>query len=421
MASEQTDDALAFGPEVMARLDALAHFSEDGDALTRVFLSPEHKAAAVMVMSWMEGAGMTADLDAMGNVVGRYEGAQPGLPALVLGSHLDTVRNAGKYDGAQGIVSAIACVKALDRAGERLPFAVEIVAFGDEEGVRFQSTLLGSRAVAGTLDPAILDAVDADGTPMREALTDFGLTPDRIADAGRKPKDVLAFVELHIEQGPVLEDENLPVGVVSSIAGATRFVARVSGQGGHAGTVPMALRRDAAAAAAEAVLAVESRCRNGSDGTNGLVGTVGQITVPGGTTNVIPGMVEFTIDIRAAQDDTRERAVADILAALDEIGRRRGVDLQIEQTHDAVAQACAPWLMDQLEAAVTAEGIQPRRLPSGAGHDAMALADIADIGMLFVRCKSGISHHPDESVTAEDADAGVRVLLHFIRSFRPQK
>ncbi len=420
MTSQHMDDALAYGPEVMARLDALAHFSEDGDALTRVFLSPEHKAAAVMVISWMEGAGMTAGLDAVGNVVGRYEGAQPGLPALTLGSHLDTVRNAGKYDGAQGIVSAIACVKALDRAGERLPFAIEVIAFGDEEGVRFQSTLLGSRAVAGTLDPAMLETVDAQGTSMRQALTDFGRVPVKIAEAGHDQTDVLAFVELHIEQGPVLEAEGLPVGIVSSIAGATRFLVRIAGQGGHAGTVPMALRRDAMAAAAEAVLAIENRCRDGSDAANGLVGTVGQITVPGGATNVIPGLAEFTIDIRAAENDTREQAVTDILAALEDIARRRDLAIQIEKTHDAPAQACAAWLMEQLDAAVAAEGIQPRLLPSGAGHDAMAMADITDIGMLFVRCKNGISHHPDESVTAEDADTGVRVLLNFMRNFRPQ-
>ena len=407
---------LPYGTEAMTRMEQIAAYSEDRKGLTRTFLTTQHKAAGELIKSWMEEAGMVAGFDAIGNMVGRYEGERPGLPALLVGSHFDTVRNAGKYDGMLGIVSAIACVKTLHRAGERLPFAIEVIGFSDEEGVRFGPTLLGSQALAGTFDPAFLDKLDADDISMAAALRHYGLDPTLIPSIARAPEQVLGFVEVHIEQGPVLLTEDLPVGIVTSIAGATRFQVTVIGQTAHAGTVPMHLRRDAATAAAEALLFIEKRCQ-----VDNLVGTVGKFNVPNGVANVVPGRAEFSIDVRAKEDPIRKVLVADILQELKAIGERRQVHMEIVKTHEANACACASWLMAQLEAAVSAANIPLRRLHSGAGHDAMALSDLTAIAMLFVRCgNGGVSHHPDEIMTAEDADTGIRVLLHFIRHFQPQ-
>jgi len=413
-------DPWIFGGEIMARLDELATCSEDPSGLTRVFLSPEAKRASGLVLGWMTEAGMDAQIDGIGNVVGRYEGMTPGLPALMLGSHLDTVRNAGKYDGMLGVVAAIACVKALHQGHERLPFAIEVVGFAEEEGVRFHSTLLGSRAVAGTFDEAVLQNRDDKGISIAEAMRAYGLDPNGIAGVARRPGDLLAYVELHIEQGPVLEAEGLPVGIVTSIAGATRLVVTITGNAGHAGTVPMALRRDALTAAAEAILSVETRCsaKTETSGTAGLVGTVGQIQVSPGASNVIPGTARFSVDIRAPNDIDRLAAVKEVTEAIAEICSRRGVGYDIQKVHESSSCACAPWLMDQLEAAVLAEGMRPHRLPSGAGHDAMAMAALTDIAMLFVRCKGGISHTPAESITPEDAYAGTQVLFRFVRQFK---
>ena len=395
--------------------EALARLSELDGGLTRVFLSEEQKAANALVLGWMREAGMSARLDAIGNVVGRYEGEQPGLPSLMMGSHLDTVRDAGKYDGMLGVVAAIECVHALNARGRRLPFAIEIFGFADEEGTRFNATLLGSRAVAGTFRPEVLDNVDQAGVSMRAAMRAFGLDPDRIGAAARRREDVLAYAELHIEQGPVLEAEGLPVGVVTAINGATRFAVEVDGMAGHAGTVPMSLRQDALAAAAECVLAVERRC----GGEPELVGTVGKLECLPGAVNVVPGKVRFTIDLRAPRDAMRLAAVDDVRAALRAIAARRNVQLAVTKTHEGGVAACAPWLMEQIGAAIAAEGVPVRRLPSGAGHDGMAIIDIADIGMLFVRCEKGISHHPAEAITLADVETAARVWLRFIENFDP--
>jgi allantoate deiminase len=405
----------SFGSDVMARLDQLARFTEEEGALTRLYLTPAHKAAALEVAGWMQEAGMPTRIDAIGSVVGRYEGVRPGLPALLLGSHIDTVRDAGKYDGCLGVVAAIAVVAELHRHGERLPFAIEVLAFGDEEGVRFPVTLSGSKAIASVLDPAALDARDADGVSLRKALRDFGCDPCEIPNIQRRNADVLAYVELHIEQGPVLEAEDLPIGVVTAINGASRFLVDVVGEAGHAGTVPMALRKDALAAAAEMVLAIERR----SLAVPELVGTVGKLEVASSATNVIPGSVRFTIDLRAPDDALRKAAIADLDSELRAIADRRGVRVAVSRSYDEAACACAPWLIEQLEAAVLRAGVRPRRLPSGAGHDAVALAALCPIGMLFTRCKRGISHNPAESITAEDADVAIRVLVDFLRHFAP--
>ena len=398
----------------MARCEALARHSELEGGLTRVFLSAQNRAANDLVLGWMREAGMTAAVDAIGNVAGRYEGERAGLPCLMLGSHLDTVRNAGKYDGMLGVVSAIECVDFLNAGNKRFPFAIEVIGFGDEEGVRFGTTLLGSRAVAGVFEKNALGATDASGDTLEKAMREFGLDPQRVHEVARKKADVLAYAELHIEQGPVLEAEGLALGVVTAINGFSRLRATLTGMAGHAGTVPMNLRRDALAAAAECVLAVERVARKDAE----LVATVGKIDALPGAINVIPGDVTFTIDVRAPRDDLREKAVSSILSEIEGIGKKRAVSIGIERLQSQGVAACAEWLMQQMDAAVAAEGFPVRRLPSGAGHDGMAIQAIADICMLFVRCKDGISHNPAESITEADAGAGARAFLRFIENFR---
>jgi allantoate deiminase len=418
MVAGTADQRASLGEEIVRRINELGAISEGADALTRIYLTPELRTAADLILGWMREAGMSAQLDAIGNVCGRYEGERSGAPCLMLGSHYDTVRDAGKWDGPLGIITAISCVADLHRRGKRLPFAIEIVGFADEEGVRFASTLLGSRAVAGTFDESVLNVRDKDGISMREALVAFGLDPDHIGAAARAPRELLAYLELHIEQGPVLEAQDLPVGVVTAIAGATRLAARLTGMAGHAGTVPMGLRRDALGGAAECIGAIEQFCRTDEAG---LVGTVGYIQARPGATNVIPGEVSFTIDMRAPTDMHRKRAVADIVRQIEAIARRRHLSLQLDVTHENRTAPCAPWLKAQIAEAIAAEGFSVFELPSGAGHDGMAMIDIADVGMIFVRCRGGISHHPDEHVELADADAGARVLLRVIETFKPRE
>ncbi len=391
---------MAFDPRrILDRCHILARCSEQADGLTRVFLSPEQRAASELVTSWMREAGLEARIDAIGNVVGRYEGETPGRACLMLGSHLDTVRDAGKYDGMLGVITAIECVGDLHARGRRLPFAVEVVGFADEEGVRFSATLSGSRAIAGTFDLAGLDRCDAAG--------------ERVSDAARKPADVLAYAELHIEQGPVLEALGLPVGVVTAINGGNRFWIEVAGMAGHAGTVPMRLRRDALAAAAECTLAVERIAARSAD----VVGTVGRIEAYPGAVNVIPGKVRFSLDVRAPTDETRHAAVAAMCAEFDAIAVRRGVAISLTPVWDARTATCSPQLQQQLAAAIRAEGFSVHHLPSGAGHDGMAVRAIAPIAMLFVRCTGGISHNPAEAVTSADVGIGARIFARFIEHF----
>jgi allantoate deiminase len=406
------------GEEIVGRINQLAAISETSEHLARIFLTREHHAAADLILGWMREAGMLASLDAIGNVGGRYEGNRPGLPCLMLGSHYDTVRDAGKWDGPLGLITAISCVADLHRRGRRFPFAIEVTGFADEEGVRFASTLLGSRAVAGTFNERVLADRDEAGISMRDALIQFGLDPDHIGAAARAPSELLAYIELHIEQGPVLEAQNLPVGVVTAISGATRLAASLTGMAGHAGTVPMALRRDALTGAAECIVAIEELCRTDP---GGLVGTVGYIHANPGATNVIPGQVSFTMDIRATTDTHRRKAVADIVRRVESIAKARKLQLQVDVTHENRTVPCAPWLRSQIAEAIAGEGFPVFELPSGAGHDGMAMIDIADIGMVFVRCRGGVSHHPDEHVETADADAGARVLLRLIENFRPKE
>ncbi|RDD60671.1 allantoate amidohydrolase [Ferruginivarius sediminum] len=396
----------------MQRLDALAAISEDEGALTRRFATPEHRAAIELIGAWMQAAGMATHLDDAGTLVGRYEGESPDAPTLIMGSHQDTVRNGGKYDGMLGIVVPIACVQALHDAGRRLPLAIEVVAFGDEEGTRFQTTLFGSKALAGTFDMGVLARRDDDGVTVEQALRDLGLSPERIPDIARRPEDIRGFLEVHIEQGPVLEAEGLPLGIVTAIAGCSRLTVTVEGEAGHAGTVPMDRRRDALACAAEAITTIERHCRDAGD----LVGTVGRLQAQPGAINVIPGRVTFTIDLRAPDDARRTTARDEITAKLNAIGNARGLCVTVEPVYEIGASRCDDGLQTALAEAITQEGGTPRHLFSGAGHDAMAMADLCPTAMLFVRCAGGISHNPRESIMAEDAAMAAKVLLRTLGS-----
>lgn len=408
---------MRFGPDLLRRHDLLATISEEPGRLTRTYLTPQHREAGEVIAGWMREAGMDAHFDAVGNVVGRYAAAGPGAPVVLAGSHMDSVVDAGRYDGLFGILSPIACVADLARRGVRLPYTLEVVAFGDEEGVRFGVSMLGSRALAGRFDAAALERRDAAGVTMREALHAFGGDAAAIPSLARI--GIAAYLETHIEQGPVLLEAGLPVGVVTSIAGGTRVRVRVDGAAGHAGTTPMPGRRDALAAAAEMVLAVEAHCAARADT---LVGTVGRLAVAGGgAINVIPGAVEFTVDLRSGDDGLRDAALAAVEAACRSVAQRRGVALAWEPFFTLAAAPCDARLQAALAASVAAHGIAPRFLPSGAGHDAMEFAPLAPIAMLFVRCGAGgISHSPRETLAAEDAEVATSVLLHFLERFDPR-
>ena len=403
------------GAQIMAWADELAQHSEAPGMLTRTYLTAAHHAAAAQLAEWMCAAGMSVRRDMAGNVIGRYEGLTADAPALVTGSHFDSVRNGGKYDGNLGILLPIACIGQWHAAGKRFPFALEVIGFAEEEGVRFKATLLGSRAAAGTFDLSVLDNLDDGGQSMRDVMAASGFHASGLGKAAYAPAAVLAFVEVHIEQGPVLLNNDLPLGVVSAISGASRFMVEIEGLAGHAGTVPMEMRRDAAMAAAEIGLYIEQRC----SGTRGLVGTVGQFNVPNGAANVVPGKAIFSIDIRAEQDPIRQAAVADVLQHIELVAARRHVAVQIRKTHEAASVPCAPWLQQQLAGAIEECALPLRHLPSGAGHDAMAMAAITDVAMLFVRCgNGGISHHPDEIMSAADAALGARVFSRFVENFK---
>ncbi len=410
---------MKFGTAILKQADVLATFTEDAPRITRTYLSKEHKRAGEYLIGLMRDAGMNADFDPLGNILGRYEAGVPFAPVVMTGSHQDSVRNAGKYDGLFGILSPIACVKELNRRGVRLPYTLEIVGFCDEEGVRFSATLIGSKAMVGKFDPAWLEMADADGVTMLQAINNFGGDASKWSELDRRGEqhgEVVAFVESHIEQGPVLLNEGLAVGVVTAIAGATRLLLNVTGLAGHAGTVPMGARQDALAAAAEMILFVEKYCTDNA----GLVGTVGKLSVKPGAINVIPQDVEFTVDVRSGDDLIRAVALAAFALELPAVATRRNVKLRIETLYDANAAPCDPTLQKQFEAAIAAQGIKPRYLASGAGHDAMVFPAVAPMAMLFVRCgNNGISHHPDETMTAEDAEIATDVLLHFFEHYQP--
>ncbi len=439
------------GARAVARCDALgiAPYSDLADSLYRGYLTPAHRAALDRVGAWMVEAGMEARIDPAANLIGRYEGLAPDAPALIIGSHIDSVRDGGRYDGPLGVMLGIDAVAALQ--GRRLPFAIEVIAFGDEEGSRFPAAMLTSRAVAGTLDATALDMVDAQGITVDHALAEVGLDVATYLTAARKPATTLAYLEAHIEQGPLLEAEGLAVGTVTGIAAQLRYEVTVTGTAGHAGTTSMTLRRDALAGAAEMILAVETIARAAA---SDLVATVGRIEASPGAANVIPGSVTFTVDVRAGDAARRDDAAADILEAIRAIAgpssfpreggapgspaipfmapgpprsrgnkngaeqewgaRDRNLDVAITLIHDLPASPCDPALMDLLDAATTDAGHPVRRLVSGAGHDAMVMAALCPTAMLFIRCRGGISHNPAEHVDPADADVALKIMSGFI-------
>ena len=396
--------------------EKLAQHSDPGYAekgqLTVTYLTDAHRACAQRISHDMRDAGFDdVHVDAVGNVVGRYRAATPGARTLMTGSHYDTVRNGGKYDGRLGIFVPMACVRELSRAGRRLPFDLELVAFAEEEGQRYKATFLGSGALIGQFDDAWLEQKDADGITMRQAMQHAGLCIDDIPKLRRNPADYLGFVEVHIEQGPVLNELDLPLGIVTSINGSVRFLCEVTGMASHAGTTPMDRRRDAAAAVAELVLYVERRAAQDGDS----VGTVGILQVPNGSTNVVPGRCQFTLDLRAPTDAQRDALVRDVLAELGAITARRGVHAKVEEMmRAAAAPSDAAW-QARWEHAVTTVGVPLHRMPSGAGHDAMKLHEVMPQAMLFVRGQnSGISHNPLESTTSDDMQLAVEAFSQLL-------
>ena len=406
------------GNEVWDWHERLAQHSDPGYAesgqLTVTYLTDAHRACAAQISADMRAAGFDeVGIDAVGNVVGRYrtDPAVADAKTLMTGSHYDTVRNGGKYDGRLGIFVPIACVQALSRAGRRLPFDLEVVGFAEEEGQRYKATFLGSGALIGAFNTAWLDQADADGVTMRQAMAHAGLNPDDIPALRRDPSRYLGFIEVHIEQGPVLNELNLPLGIVTSINGSLRYAGEFIGQASHAGTTPMDRRRDAACAAAELALYLEQRAAQDGDS----VATMGILQVPNGSTNVVPGRCVFTLDLRAPVNDQRDRLAADTLMKVKEISERRGVAFTLEETMRASAAPSDPALQQRWEQAVQALGLPLFRMPSGAGHDAMKLHEVMPQAMLFVRGEnSGISHNPLESSSSDDIELSVRAMQLFI-------
>jgi allantoate deiminase len=388
-------------PIVLERCLELDRFSSMRTGLERVHLSAEHASANALAARWMEQAGLRTWTDAAGNICGRREGREPGLPALLLGSHLDTVPDAGSFDGMLGVVMAIAVAERLQ--GTELPFALELIGFSDEEGTRFGKALLGSQAVAGTWDEDWWALRDKNGVTLFQAFRDFGLDPRRVADAARRPEELVGYLEAHIEQGPYLEAADASLGYVTTIAGARRFRLSVIGEARHAGGTPYARRKDALVGASEAIVAIERMAKASQS-----IATVGRIQVKPGAVNVIAGRADLTLDLRAATDPERDAMWEAMLAEIGRICTERGLRLDVVETHTAPAAPCAAWLQRAVVAGIATTGdTSPMGLWSRAGHDAMAVAAIADIGMLFVRCFDGISHHPGEDVREIDVARGL--------------
>jgi allantoate deiminase len=400
------------GRTVMERCDLLASLSEEPDCITRRFATPPMHQVHEVIGSWLRNIGMAVEIDAIGNLIGRYEGYLPGARTLLLGSHLDSVRNAGKYDGPLGVLVAVACLEQLHARGEHLPFSIEIIGFADEEGLRYQSVYIGSKAITGTFDPRDLNLLDKDCISLAEAVSAFGGNPDPLVL--RTPRwsrsDLIGYCEVHIEQGPVLEARNLPLAVVSSIVGQQRILLQLVGEAGHAGTLPMTLRRDALCAAAEFALAVETLGRS----VPGLVATVGQLQIQSAACNVVPSLVQLSVDIRHEDDVWREQCASHLYERAQRICTERGIGLEWQVILNSQTISCSPALVQRWQQALAEEGHSTFTMASGAGHDGVAMSTLTDIAMLFVRCQGGISHHPAESVLKEDVTAAVAVLERFL-------
>jgi allantoate deiminase len=396
--------------ELLRRCDELAAISEDAEGLTRRFATPELAEAGARVAGWMREAGLQPRVDPIGNVVGRVEGATPASRTLLIGSHLDTVRNAGRYDGPLGVLAGIAVAERVAEA--ELPFALEVVAFSDEEGLRYGTPYLGSRVVAGSFREEDLDRIDADGVAMRDAIIAAGGDPAAFAAEARRPGSLLGYVELHIEQGPVIESLDGHVGVVSAIAGRTRARLELIGQAGHAGTVPMTMRHDPLLVAARIIERVDAIAR----ATDGVVATVGELTVEPGAANVIPGRVALSIDLRAPGDATRLEAWESIADRVNRLALEGGVEPRALELEHTPAVECDLRLRVLLGASAKARGADAPTLMSGAGHDAVILAEVAPVAMLFVRSPGGVSHHPDEALREQDVVVALDVLEEFVRA-----
>lgn len=428
IAELRLNDRFGFSPELGNQVwdwaEKLAVHSDPGfreqGQLTVTYLTGAHRACAAQLQDWMHECGFDDVLgDAVGNVIGVYRSAWPDARTLLTGSHYDTVRNGGKYDGRLGILVPMTCVRELARRGRRLPFHLEVVGFAEEEGQRYQATFLGSSALVGSFDPAWLEQRDADGRSMRDAMRAAGLpgAMEAISLLKRDPGRYLGFVEVHIEQGPVLNEEGLPLGIVTSINGSVRFRAEVTGTASHSGTTPMNRRRDAATAVAELALYLEQRAA--ADGDS--VATMGLLNVPAGSINVVPGRCQFSLDLRAPNDTQRDRLATDVLARLKALCERRGVRVQVEETLRIAAAPSAPGWEARWEKAVADLGLPVHRMPSGAGHDAMILHEIMPQAMLFLRGgNSGISHNPLETITSDDAQLCVEAFLNLLNQLEAE-
>lgn len=393
---------------MVGRIEALAKCSASaGPGVTRLSFTRESEAAYQLVAGWMRDAGMTVRRDEAGNLIGRYEGTRTDAPVLLIGSHLDSVIEAGKYDGILGVIAGLEVVQALDEGGVRPEHPIEVIAFCDEEGARFHTTLLGSRAICGMLGREDLEAKDEKGVTLATAMKEVGLDPERIHLATRSPRQLLGYLELHIEQGPVLEKMDQACGIVTGIAGQSRLRFLVKGSAGHAGTVPISMRKDALVGTAEMVHSMERIALQYPS----LVATVGQLSVHPGASNVIPGQVEGTLDIRSIDDKARLEALDRMMDTCQLIAGRRGLNCEFTKIMESSAVACSEPMIRTIGSVFQDHGMKPIQLVSGAGHDAMAVSSLTEMGMIFVRCKGGISHHPDEAVTPEDMKTGAAILL----------
>jgi allantoate deiminase len=404
----------AIGAHAERMINTLGSVSAEPNRLVRTFLSPAHRQAADLVAKWMRDAGLAVSEDALGTVRGTLAGN--GAKRLLIGSHIDTVVEAGMFDGPFGVIAGVLAAEHFAKAGRKLPFGIDVLAFGDEEGVRYSATLASSSACAGNFDFSTLELVDAEGVTLAEAITRYGKNPADIPAAAYAPGSVAAYVEVHIEQGPVLEYHKQPLGVVNSIAGQTYLNVEFLGEAGHAGTVPMLLRRDSLAGAAETILTAERMARD----TNGaVVATVGHISVPAAASNVIAGNVALTVDIRAGADAARLQFVEGFKTEVRAIAERRHLGLSVTTTRNVATTPCDPAIQDGFAAAIKAVGGEPSRLASGAGHDGTAMAKLCPVGMLFVRCRGGISHNPAEYASPADMGLAVAALIKFIEGFKP--
>ncbi len=413
----------ALGERAQAMIDALATITAEPGKQTRLYLTEEHREAARLVGEWMRRAGMSVRMDAAGTMHGLLAAGRTGTRSnrrLLVGSHIDTVVDGGRYDGTLGVIAGILAAEEMRQRGVALPFALEVLAFGDEEGVRFPKTLFGSSTVAGALGDAMLELTDANGVTIRDALLAFGGDPDALADEAYLRGDAVGYLEVHIEQGPVLDQAGQPLGVVSAIASQGRYRLSVKGEAGHAGTVPMDVRHDALAAAAQTILMIEEVALKHAKAS--CVATVGAVTVTPGASNVIPGQVEFSLDLRAASDEARSSAATEIRRRFRDMGPRRGVVVGMETMHEKPVAACAPRLKRAIAGAIEqVTGSEPVELMSGAGHDGQAMINLTDIGMIFVRCRAGISHNPLEFVERDDMAAAIEALIGTIEAIAEEE